>query len=429
MDWVLFLDCDEEITEEEGIKFKNLINTDKTHEAYYLRLVNIIQGSVVSDAIVLRAFKNRREYRFKGKMHEQVINSIQNLKGVDCIGETPIQILHYGYDPEISDTNKKSQRNLEILLSYDEKDKDGYYYYVLGNEYARVDDFETALKYYDDSLKRTNAKMFRYIYYPYLIANIVKTLYVQKRYQDSIKVINDVKDTLPAYKDMYFLETLAYIEMAKLSKASEALNSYLNCPSGNYEYPCNNYENFHDIPKLASNLNKGLVPHPEDMLTVWIPMEEHDENIVNCIKSVNEIAMEVIIITSNPNKLDIEAIRQVGGKILNISPVNAYKSFQMAMKITRGKNILVMYPGEICSHESQIQFTNLLNDEDDMGDGFGLRIYDMKTKEYTLRFSLFKTNKKMKTVQEYEKYLSDKGAITSDIEILIHSNIVKEGEN
>ncbi|MGL5380254.1 hypothetical protein, partial [Clostridium sp.] len=303
---------------------------------------------------------------------------------------------------------------------------DGYYYYVLGNEYARVSDYDEALKYYYCSLKIANVKKFRYIYYPYLVVNIIKTLYVQKRYYDAVKVIDDVRDTLPDYKDMYFLECLCYIEMSKLSKASKSLEAYLNCPVGNYEYPSNNYENFHDIPKLVTDLNNGLVPHDEDMLTVWIPMEKWDENIVECIKSVNEIALEVIIITSRSNLIKTDKIRQVAAKILKVAPTNINKSFQMAMKMTRGKNVLVINPNEVCSHVSQIQIRNLLNEED-MGEGFGLRILNMETGEYQLRFSLFKTNKKMTTAQEYEEYLNKRGLEVQDIEILIHSKALNEG--
>lgn len=426
-DWILFLDCDEEMPLEEGLKLKNLIQEENTYEAYYLRLVNIIGGTQVSDAIVLRAFKNEPEYRFKGKMHEQIINSIQDIHGLDCIGATPIQIYHYGYDPEFFDTEKKSKRNLDILLSYDEKDKDGYYYYVLGNEYARADDYEEALRIYNLSLARTNAKMFNYIYYPYLATNIIKIYYVQKRYVDAIKAIDKFRETLPNFKDMYFIECLSYIEICKLSKASEALDRYLNCPVGSYEYPSNNYGNFHDIPKLQEDLYNGLVAHREKMLTVWIPMDEWDENIIDCIKSVNEIALEVIVITSSPKKLDTNRIQQVGGKLLTLAPGNTSKIFKMANNMTRGEYVLLMYPNEILSHVSQIQITNLLNEED-MGDGFLLRILDMQTQEYSLRLSIFKTNKKFANIEDYNKYLIMKGMKPYDIEILIHSKQVNEGE-
>lgn len=418
-DWILFLDCDEEMTEEEALKFKALLQQNDSHEAFYLRLVNIISDTVVSDAIVLRAFKNRPEYRFKGKMHEQVITVIQEMYGIDSIGETPIQILHYGYDPNIVDTSKKSRRNLDILLSYDEKDKDGYYYYVLGNEYARIDDFETALMHYDNSLKRTNAKMFRYIYYPYLAMNIIKTLYVQKRYYETLKYIEDFKETLSDFKDMYFMETLCHIDNSRISKARSSLEKYLYCPRGSYEYPSNNYENFHDLTQLMYDLNKGAVEHEENLLSVWIPMDEPNPNIVDCIKSVNEVAHEVIIITNNYNNIPVEDIRNAGGKVLNIAKNNAGKNFQMAMKMTRGDNVLVMYPDEIMSHVTQIQLANLLKDGD-MGEAFYLRVLDMKTNEYTLRFTLFKTNKKINSIEEYQKYLENKKIPINDVEILIH---------
>lgn len=431
-DWILFLDCDEELPKEEGLKLKAIIDEDENNKKYdglYLRLVNIIQGVRVSDAIVLRAFKNRPEYRFRGKMHEQIITSIQELKGIDSIGATPVEIFHYGYDPEVSDTDKKSKRNLDILLSYEEKDKDGYYYYVLGNEYARTDSYQEALDIYNKALNKTNAKMYSYIYYPYLVMNIIKIYYVQKRYQDCVKAIDGFKATLPNFKDMYFIECLAYIEMAKLSKAREALDKYLNCPPGSYEYPSNNYENFHDIPKLVDDLNKGVVPMPQGTLSVWIPMDEWDENIVDCIKSVNEIAHDVIVITSSPKKLDIVKIQQVGGKVLRLDPSNADKLYKMATTWTRGKYVLLMYPSELLSHVSQIQLFNLFSDDEDLEEAYLMRVLTMETNTYDLRFGLFKTNKRVKSLEEYDKYIRSKGKLPCDIEILIHSKYPAEKNN
>lgn len=427
-DWILFLDCDEILPEAEGLKLKEFINEDNKYEAYYMRLINFISDTRISDAIVLRAFKNKEQYRFSGKMHEQIVKSIQLASGIDSVRETPVEIYHYGYDPNLSDTSVKSKRNLEILLSYDEKDKDGYYYYVLGNEYARIDNYNEALKHYYSSLNMTNAKMYRYIYYPYLVANIVKTLFVQKRFNEALKQIKDTEDTLPAYKDLYFLECLCNMEMCNLTNANEALEKFINCPVGNYEYPSSNYENFHDISKLHIDLTNGLIPHEKNMLTVWINMNTWDDHIVDCIKSINEIAYEVLVITSNPSELKLDVIRQYGGKVLILSKDNANKSFQMSMKQSRGKYILVLNPNEICSYRSQIQITNLLSNND-MGEGFGLRIVNQSTSEYDLRLSLYKTNKKISSIEEYEKYLRSKDLLIDDIEIYIHSKALVKEEN
>ncbi|MGL4849055.1 MAG: glycosyltransferase, partial [Clostridium sp.] len=147
-DWILFLDADEEMPRDDLIQLINMIKTEKKAEAYFLRMVNFIKGQDIGSAIVLRAFKNRPEYRFVGKLHEQIINSIEDKAGLEAIVPTQVRIFHYGYDPDIVDSDAKSKRNLEILLAYPEEKKDGYYYYSLGNEYARIDDYEKALEIY-----------------------------------------------------------------------------------------------------------------------------------------------------------------------------------------------------------------------------------------------------------------------------------------
>lgn len=416
--WILFLDCDEEMKLDEIKAAKELINRNEPYEAYYLRLVNIIDGVEISDAIVLRMFKNKPEYRFRGKMHEQVINSIQNLHGIEAIGATPIQILHYGYDPQVSDTDKKSKRNLEILLSYDEKDKDGYYYYVLGNEYARVDEYDDALKYYKMSLNVTNAKMYKYIYYPYLAMNIIKVLQTQKKYKEALKYFDEFLEILPDFKDLYFMKCLLHIECSRLTKAKEALVKYINCPKGQYEYPSNNFENYYNISKLMYDLDNGIVDHNEKTLSVWIFMEESHENIIDCIKSINEIAHEIIIVTSSYNNFDTDEITQYGGKILKISKENKEKSFQIAMKNSKGRYILILKPDNICAHVAQGQFMYLLKDDD--YEGYYVNEYNIATEETSRSFRLFKNNKKIKSLQDYERYLKLKKQEIMDSKITLH---------
>ena len=144
-DWILVLDADEVLPYEEGLKLKNIINTTE-NEGLFLRLDNIIDNVNLGDAVVLRAFKNNPKYRFRGSMHEQVIFSIEEVSGKNKIQPTNVKITHYGYDPNVCDMEEKQKRNLSILESYPEEDRDGYFYYSLGNEYSRIKEYDKALK-------------------------------------------------------------------------------------------------------------------------------------------------------------------------------------------------------------------------------------------------------------------------------------------
>ena len=94
-DYILFLDADEEISKEDRTKLKALLNKDSLEEGYFLKLSNVIKGNEVGDYTVFRLFKNNPKYRFKGKIHEQVATTIQELNGKKCIGTLNIKIIHY----------------------------------------------------------------------------------------------------------------------------------------------------------------------------------------------------------------------------------------------------------------------------------------------------------------------------------------------
>ncbi len=162
-DYILFLDADEKIPKEDIDKIKSLLNSEDLAEGYFLRLVNIINENSFGDYIVFRLFKNNPKYRFKGKIHEQIANSIQELNNKKCIETLDLRIFHYGHDPNIIDIQKKYKRNINILNTYKEEEKDAYYYYVLGNEYLRITDYKKAIYSYEKAIKNLDFK-YNYIF-------------------------------------------------------------------------------------------------------------------------------------------------------------------------------------------------------------------------------------------------------------------------
>lgn len=255
--WILFLDCDEEITKDNGLKIKKLIKNSKK-EGYYFKLMNMAGGEVIGTSIVFRLFRNRKEYRFKGRIHEQIVGEIQKRKGINSIGTMGINLIHYGYDPKITDIKKKSLRNLEILNTFPLDERDGYFYYTLGNEYVRDNSYAKALECYYEALKLSNYKEFKAIYYPYLAINIIKSLNVMKKFQESLTYVKRFQDEIEDLRDLYFLEALVHMECLRYSKAREALNKYLNTKNGKFEYPINNFEEKYDIKKIICQLNEAI---------------------------------------------------------------------------------------------------------------------------------------------------------------------------
>ena len=397
-DWILFLDADEEISKEEFIKLKNTINTTPL-EAFHCRLVNIIQNTNIGDAIVLRTFKNNPNYRFRGKMHEQIIFSIQEVSGESSIGLSDIKITHYGYDPQVSDMDLKQKRNLELLESYDEKDKDGYYYYSLGNEYSRINDPNKALETY---YKAYNPDC-RSSYMPYLCVNISKTLFGCKRYYDEINAICEFEKIYPDLRDIYFLKALAYIECSMFTKARESIMSYFSCDLEEFIYPNNNFDSLYNIAELLTKVKKGCIPHDENLISALIVAPTQVDFLINTFKSLNEICDEILVVTPKESNLNREMVRNYGAKIIETDTTDIGENFMIGTKNVSCKFTLFIKPNELLPTDSQKQLASTLKVNPDIQ---FLNLITLNTRDNSTlnEFRVFKNSDNIKDIKYFNTF-------------------------
>ena len=85
-------------------------------------------------------FRNRPEYRFTGRIHEQIA---QHLPGLRARADRPdaVRIEHYGYLGVVRDAKEKSRRNIELLRAQTaESAADPFLHFNLGSEYAAAGD-------------------------------------------------------------------------------------------------------------------------------------------------------------------------------------------------------------------------------------------------------------------------------------------------
>jgi len=141
-DWLMYLDADEVLVREDAAMLRAL--TGRTwREAFYLSETNytgdLDDGSAVTHN-ALRVFRNRPEYRFEGRLHEQIAQCLPGYLP-ERLEATGIRVEHYGYLGAVRDSREKSRRNIELLrLQQAESPPTPFLHYNLGSEYAAAGD-------------------------------------------------------------------------------------------------------------------------------------------------------------------------------------------------------------------------------------------------------------------------------------------------
>jgi hypothetical protein len=147
-DWVMYLDADEILVPEDVAQLRAL--TGRTwREAFYLTETSYTGelgdgAAMVNNA--LRVFRNRPEYRFKDRLHEQIAHTLPTyIPG--RVEQTAVRVTHYGYLGAVRDAKEKSQRNVELLRKQAaESPKTPFLHFNLGSEYIVAGDLSAAVE-------------------------------------------------------------------------------------------------------------------------------------------------------------------------------------------------------------------------------------------------------------------------------------------
>lgn len=204
-DWLMFLDADEVLVEGDGPKLRAL--TGKVwREAMFLVETNYtgaIEDGVASRHNALRVFRNRPEYRFEGRIHEQISHKLPAIP--ERLEVTDVRIEHYGYLGVVRESKNKSQRNIELLERQVEEGNDTpFVRFNLGAEYDALDRHEEALEQFRkawDKLK-DDPNRARYGYYPSFCSRFVRVLYASGHHDEAVETGERVLRELPEFTDI-----------------------------------------------------------------------------------------------------------------------------------------------------------------------------------------------------------------------------------
>jgi tetratricopeptide (TPR) repeat protein len=158
-DWILYLDADEHLEPGEAVEFRRLVGRT-WREAFYLVETNYTGGEESGSAVThlaLRLFRNRPQYRFEGRIHEQKAHRMPTYLP-ERFETTTIRMVHYGYLKSRIQAKDKSKRNLELLLEELRESRTAFTLFNVGSEHLGLDDVETARAYLDEAWDRARAE-------------------------------------------------------------------------------------------------------------------------------------------------------------------------------------------------------------------------------------------------------------------------------
>src|SRR3954454_9355347 len=207
-DWVMYLDADEVLVEEDQPRLRALTGR-VWREAFALVETNYtgdVEDGTAMTHNALRMWRNRPEYRFKGRLHEQMAYALPGYL-TERIEYTQIRMEHYGYLGVVRDAKDKSRRNLDLLLQQVAEGHDsGFQSFNLGSEYLALGELETAVEHFEKSWRMLETDPGRTVY-PYVatLANrFVTTLRELNRPDDADAKADECLDLFPGFTDLVF---------------------------------------------------------------------------------------------------------------------------------------------------------------------------------------------------------------------------------
>ncbi|WP_340025651.1 glycosyltransferase [Paenibacillus sp. FSL K6-1096] len=228
-DWILVLDADETLQHSvESIKDKL---RGSTAEAYTVRIENLL-GSRPEDRLYhsnVRLFRNGQGYRFSGRIHERVDDSIISRHGAAAIEPSDIEILHYGYLPGIMSAKNKISRNEHLLrLALAEEPDDPFYSYNLAVTCCQDGRLQEA----EELLRRTlDTAPLQVSYRPSVIRDLCTIYQATSRLQALDSLLSRELARYRDYPDLHYMQGQSWESQGHLERAFQSYQHALDTVS------------------------------------------------------------------------------------------------------------------------------------------------------------------------------------------------------
>lgn len=261
-DWILWLDADEQLDLQEGKQMKELLTRDAIHQ-YGIEAVQFILRNYIDNLVeqvnVLRIVRNRPQYRFEGRVHEQIIPSIMRLHPNCIIGQVDIRIHHYGYMTQNLIRKRKIDRNIHLLLQAQAEEPDNLVYsFYLGIELYRCDRLEQALECFNVLLTHPAGIPDTMISFSYKFKCL--TLQLLNRHEDLVRCSEEGIVKFKPFTDLYHFKAQGLHALGRTCEAIDVLRQALQIGPAPTHFPstegCGSYATYSELGTLYETLGE-----------------------------------------------------------------------------------------------------------------------------------------------------------------------------
>jgi tetratricopeptide (TPR) repeat protein len=319
-DWLMYLDADEVLVKEDAALLREL--TSRTwREAFYLSETNYTGELEAGDAVThnaLRIFRNRKEYRFEGRLHEQIAKFLPGYLP-ERLESTAVRIEHYGYLGVVRDAREKSRRNIELLrIQQAESPPTPFLHYNLGSEYAAAGDAPAALAEFERawSLLDADPDRDRYEFAPALANRLVKALRVCGRPRDAILMAQQALERFPGFTDLVLEQATASLALGETERAIELLERCIEMGDAAGRYTatvgCGTY-----LPRIA--LGELSLEHGDAARAVGL-LEQCVREHPSFVGSILPYATALLASGVEPETV----VEEVSARIPELSPIATF---------------------------------------------------------------------------------------------------------
>lgn len=303
--WILVMDADEYISEEEHQNWRNFLQKEERipHLAYTLPVINFTGEKEYDDEIttapVTRLFPNNVGITFERPIHEQLTRGLQGELYHKAVS---LHIYHTGYQVSRIVEKNKHERNMGIFdQMIADQELTSYDWYTLGNQHRYAKDELMAIECYEKALIDAQQNE---VWYPHCLMGLVSLYYSQNKLKRSWELTEKNLIKYNEYPEYYTVkgihyETLGFFQKAEQQylraiglaekRAQENREIWLIDPMYSFDSPVQQLiglyfrlnDNRNAIYWMSKQLNKNN-KNPGHLLKMmeWLTQNEGEESVI-----------------------------------------------------------------------------------------------------------------------------------------------------